>query len=69
MVFNENAKETIYFLKSFYFDLDRDNYLKLIEDMCKNDIQVFKTDQIIEHVSYDKDWNDKYCEFLSLEDM
>lgn len=69
IVFNENKKDTIYFLRSFYFGLDRENYLKLIQDMCENNIQIFKTDQIVEHISSDNEWNNKYCEFLSLKDM
>ena len=69
IVFEQNDKNTIYFLRSFFFDKDRTNYLKLIEDMCNNDIQVFKTDQIIEHVTNDKEWINKYCTFLTLDDM
>lgn len=69
IVFNENKKDTIYFFRSFYFSLDRENYLKLIQDMCENNIQIFKTDQIVEHISSDNDWNNKYCKFLSLKDM
>ena len=37
--------------------------------MCENDIQVFKTNQVPEHVSDDKEWINKYCEFLSLEEV
>lgn len=69
LVFEKNDKTTIYFLRSFFFDKDRISYLKLIEDMCENDIQVFKTDQVPEHVSDDKEWINKYCEFLSLEEV
>lgn len=69
LVFNKNSKNTIYFLKSFFFDKDRKNYLKLMEDMCENDIQVFKTDQKKEHITNDKEWTDKYCTFLSIDDM
>lgn len=69
IVFEQNDKNTIYFFRSLFFDKDRTNYLKLIEDMCNNDIQVFKTDQIIEHVTNDKEWINKYCTFLTLDDM
>lgn len=69
LVFERNDKTTVYFLRSFFFDKDRASYLKLIEDMCENDIQVFKTDQVKEHVTNDKEWLDKYCEFLSLEEV
>lgn len=69
LVFEKNDKTTIYFLRSFFFDKDRIAYLKLIEDMCENDIQVFKTDQVSEHVTDDKEWINKYCEFLSLEEV
>ena len=69
IVFEQNDKNTIYFFRSFFFDKDRTNYLKLIEDMCNNDIQVFKTDQIIEHVTNDKEWINKYCTFLTLDDI
>lgn len=69
LVFEKNDKNTIYFLASFFFDKDRDNYLKLMEDMCKSDIQVFKTDQVKEHVTSDENWTNKYCEFITLEDV
>lgn len=69
IVFEENDKKTIYFLASFYFDKEREAYLKLMEEMCEKDIQVFKTDQIEEHVTDDKCWTDKYCDFLKLEDL
>ncbi len=65
---NDNSN-TIYFLRSFYFDMDREAYLKLMENMCENNIQIFKTDQKIEHVTNDKNWTDKYCVFISLEDI
>ena len=69
LVFEKNDKTTVYFLRSFFFDKDRASYLKLIADMCENNIQVFKTDQVKEHVTNDKEWLDKYCEFLSLEEV
>lgn len=68
LVFEKNDKDTIYFLRSFFVDKDRDNYLKLLEEMCENDIQIFKTDQVEEHMG-DKNWNDKYCEFIHLENL
>lgn len=69
LVFEKNDKTTVYFLRSFFFDKDRASYLKLIADMCENNIQVFKTDQVKEHVTNDKECLDKYCEFLSLEEV
>lgn len=69
IVFEQNDKNTIYFFRSFFFDKDRTNYLQLIEDMCNNDIQVFKTDQKIEHVTDNKEWQNKYCDFLTLDDL
>lgn len=69
IVFEQNDKNTIYFFRSFFFDKDRTNYLKLIEDMCNNDIQVFKTDQIKEHITDDEKWVDKYCVLLTLDDV
>lgn len=69
LIFEKNDKNTIYFLRSFFFDKDRENYLKLMEDVCKADIQVFKTDQIEEHITDDKKWTKKYCKFLYLEDL
>lgn len=44
IVFDNNDKGTMYFFASFFFDKDRENYLRLMEDMCNSDIQVFKTD-------------------------
>ena len=69
LVFETNNRDTMYFLASFFFGIDRENYLKLMEEICENDIQIFKTDQIPEHITSDKNWTDKYCEFLSLEDI
>lgn len=68
-IVDNNSKDTIYFLASFFFDKDRENYLKLMEYMCNNDIQVFKTDQIPEHITSDKNWTNKYCEFITLDDL
>ena len=69
LMLETNDKNTLYFLRSFFFDKDRDNYLKLMEDVCKEDIQVFKTDQVEEHVTDDKEWTNKYCEFITLDDL
>lgn len=69
LVFEDNNANTMYFFRAFYFDKDRANYLKLIEDMCNHDIQIFKTDQVIEHVTDDKEWTDSYCIFLTLDDI
>ena len=69
LAFNKNDKNTIYFFRSFFFDKDRDNYLKVIEKMCEANIQIFKTDQVTEHVTSDKEWLDKYCQFITLEDL
>ena len=66
---SKQSKDTIYFLCSFFFDLDRENYLKVIEYMCINNIQIYKTDQKIEHVTNDKEWLNKYCKFITLEDI
>ena len=69
IIFETNDKKTIYFFRSFFFDKDRDNYLKLMEEVCNLDIQVFKTDQKVEHVTNDKKWSDRYCEFITLKDI
>ena len=69
LMFEINDKNTLYFLRSFFFDKDRENYLKLMEDVCNANIQVFKTDQIEEHITDDKDWTNKYCDFLYLDDL
>lgn len=69
LMLETNDKNTLYFLRSFFFDKDRENYLKLMEDVCNADIQVFKTDQVEEHVTDDKTWTDKYVNFIYLEDL
>lgn len=69
LVFEKNDKNTIYFLRNFWFGIDRKAYLKLIEDMCENNIQVFKTDQIKEHITNDEEWLNKYCIFLNIGDV
>ena len=69
IIFEKNDKNTIYILKSFFFDKDRENYLKLMEEVCNADIQIFKTDQKIEHITDDKKWTDKYCKFITLKDI
>ena len=69
LIFEINDKNTLYFFRSFFFDIDRKNYLKLMEDVCNADIQIFKTDQVEEHVTDDKKWTNKYCEFITLSDL
>ncbi len=69
IMFEKNNKNTIYFLRSFFFDKDRENYLKLMEDACNSDIQIFKTDQKEEHITSDKSWTNKYCKFISISDI
>lgn len=69
LAFNRNDINTIYFLRSFFFDKDRDNYLKVIQKMCESNIQIFKTDQKKEHVTSNEEWLDEYCTFISLEDI
>lgn len=68
-VFEKNSKDTIYFFKSFFFDKDRKAYLKLVEEMCNDDIQIFKTDQKKEHVTSDKNWTNRYVDFITMEDL
>lgn len=69
LIFDENDKNTIYYLASFFFDKDRENYLKVMEDVCNKDIQIFKTDQIKEHVTSDEKWTNKYCDFITLDNL
>ena len=69
VVFEVNDKNTLYFLKGFWFAIDRESYLKLMEDMCENEIQVFKTDQIKEHITSDEEWINKYCILLNIGDV
>lgn len=52
LVFEKNDKDTVYFF----------------EEMCENNIQIFKINQVEEHMG-DKNWNGKYCEFVCLEDL
>ena len=69
LVFKKNSKDTIYFLRSFFFSDDWVGYTKVIEKMCENDIQIFKTDSKAEHLSNNEEWRKKYVTFLSLEDV
>ncbi len=69
LVFIKNNRNTIYFFGHFFIDKDRASYLKLFEEMCEKDIQIFKTDQVIEHITDDIEWTNKYCKFLNLEDI
>lgn len=69
LVFKINSKNTIYFFFHFFIDIDKNEYLKILEEMCENDIQIFKTDQIEEHVTEDKEWQEKYCQFITLDDL
>lgn len=68
-MFEENDRNTIYFLASFFFDKDRENYLKVMEEAYNKDIQIFKTDQIKEHITFDEEWLNKYCNFITLDDF
>ena len=69
LVFKKNDKNTIYFLRSFFFSDDWQGYTKVIEKMCENNIQIFKTDSKAEHLSSDELWREKYITFLTLEDV
>lgn len=69
LIFEINDKSTIYFFKSFFFDFDRENYLQIMEKACELDIQIFKTDQKEVHVTDDKEWTNKYCEFITMGDI
>lgn len=40
-----------------------------MEDVCNADIQIFKTDQCQKHITSDKNWTNKYCEFITLNDI
>ena len=42
IAFKNNDKDTIYFLRSFFFSDDWVGYTKVIEKMCENDIQYLK---------------------------
>ena len=69
LAFEKNDKETIYFLRSFFFSDDWEGYTKVIEEMCENNIQIFKTDSKAEHLSSIDAWRKKYVTFLSLYDI
>lgn len=69
LVFKKNDKNTIYFLRLFFFSDDWQGYAKVIEKMCENNIQIFKTDSKAEHLSSDELWRKKYITFLTLEDV
>ena len=69
LVFKKNDKNTIYFLRSFFFSDDWQGYTKVIEKMFENNIQIFKTDSKAEHLSSDELWREKYITFLTLEDV
>lgn len=69
IVFENNDKDTIYYLSSFFFSNDKPAYLKLMEDMCEADIQVFKTDSKKEHITDNQEWINKYCNFITLDDL
>ena len=69
LAFKENGKDTLYFFRSFYFPDDFEGYTKVIEEMCENDIQIFKTDSKIEHLSNSEEWRKKYVTFLNLKDV
>lgn len=67
LAFEKNDKNTIYFLRSFFFSDDWQGYTNVIEEMCENDIQIFKTDSKAEHLSSDEVWREKYVTFLNIE--
>lgn len=69
LMLGNNDKNTLYFFRSFFFDKDRENYLRLMEDVCNANIQVFKTDQVEAHVTDDRNWTDKYVNFIYLDDL
>ena len=69
LAFKENEKDTSYFLRSFFFSDDWKGYTKVVEEMCENDIQIFKTDSKAEHLSNNEEWIKKYVTFLNIEDV
>ena len=69
LAFQKNNKDTIYFLRSFFFSDDWEGYTKVIEEMCENDIQIFKTDSKAEHLSSSEAWRKKYVTFLNINDV
>lgn len=69
LAFKKNDKDTIYILRSFFFSDDWQGYTKVIEEMCENNIQIFKTDSKAEHLSNNELWRKKYVTFLTLEDV
>ena len=69
LAFEKNDKNTIYFLRSFFFSDDWEGYTKVIEEMCENDIQIFKTDSKAEHLSSSEIWREKYVTFLTIDDI
>ena len=69
LAFKKNDKNTIYFLRSFFFSDDWQGYTKIIEEMCENDIQIFKTDSKAEHLSDNALWREKYVTFLDIESV
>ena len=69
LAFEKNDKDTIYFLRSFFFSDDWEGYTEVIEEMCENDIQIFKTDSKAEHLSSSEKWREKYVTFLDIEDV
>ena len=62
-------KDTIYFLRSFFFSDDWERYTKTIEEMCEKDVQIFKTDSKAEHLSSSEIWREKYVTFLGIDDV
>lgn len=58
-----------YFLRSFFFSDDWKGYTNVIEEMCENDIQIFKTDSKAEHLSSDELWREKNITLLNIEDV
>ena len=69
LAFEKNDKDTIYFLRSFFFSDDWEGYTKTIEEMCENDVQIFKTDSKAEHLSSSEIWREKYVTFLGIDDV
>ena len=70
LAFDKNDKDTIYFLRSFFFSDDWEGYTKVIEEMCENDINKVSGKTAFDAMRKGDDAGkmvvDKYIEYIAV---
>lgn len=69
LILEDRGEDTIFLLTHFWFGLDREAYLHVIEDACSRGIRIYKTDIRTEDITENTTWIDRYCFVIDQQDM